>query len=84
MNMKDNEGDGIMEERTVSRIILEYEDTSTREISKGFVAQFTENDNDTITSTFDMVGMSGKDLEMLVYSVIELGAKLGLFGKEYQ
>ncbi len=74
-----------MEERTAKRIVIEYEDASTREISKGFVAQFTENEgDDTITSTFDMVGMSGKDLEMMVLSVMELGMKLGLFGKEYQ
>ena len=73
-----------MEERTAKRIVIEYEDAPVREISKGFVAQFTENDDDTVTSTFDMVGMSGKDLEMLVLSVIELGAKLGFFGKEYQ
>ncbi len=74
-----------MEERTAKRIVIEYEGAPTREISKGFVAQFTENEeDDTITSTFDMVGMSGKDLEMLVLSVMELGMKLGLFGKEYQ
>lgn len=73
-----------MEERTAKRIVIEYEDAPTREIAKGFVAQFTENDDDTVTSTFDMVGMSGKDLELLVYSIIELGMKLGLFGKEYQ
>lgn len=74
-----------MEERTAKRIVIEYEDAPTREISKGFVAQFVENeDDDTVTTTFDMVGMSGKDLELLVFSVIELGAKLGLFGKEYQ
>ena len=76
-----------MEKRTADcrRIVIEYEDAPAREISKGFVAQFVENDDDdTITSTFDMVGMSGKDLEMLVFSVIELGAKLGLFGKEFQ
>ena len=74
-----------MEERTAKRIVIEYEGAPTREITKGFVAQFTENEeDDTITSTFDMVGMSGKDLEMLVLSVMELGMKLGLFGKEYQ
>ncbi len=74
-----------MEERTAKRIVIEYEGAPTRETSKGFVAQFTENEeDDTITSTFDMVGMSGKGLEMLVLSVMELGMKLGLFGKEYQ
>lgn len=74
-----------MEERTVYRIVIEYEDAPTREISKGFVAQFTENDgDDAVTATFDMVGMSGKDLEILVFSVIELGVKLGFFGKECQ
>lgn len=74
-----------MEERTAKRIVIEYENAPAREISKGFVAQFTENkEDDSVTSTFDMVGMSGKDLEMLVFSVIELGMKLGLFGKEYQ
>lgn len=73
-----------MEERTAKRILIEYEDAPAREVLKGFVAQFTENEDDTVTSTFDMVGMSGKDLEILVLSVIELGAKLGFFGKEYQ
>ena len=74
-----------MEERTAKRIVIEYEGAPTREIFKGFVAQFTENEgDDTITSTFDMVGMSGRDLEMMVFSVMELGMKLGLFGKEFQ
>lgn len=74
-----------MEERTAKCIRIEYEDGQTQEISKGFVAQFTENeDDDTVTYTFDMVGMAGKDLEMLVLSVIDLGVKMGLFGKEYQ
>lgn len=72
-----------MEERTAKCIRIEYEDGTTEDITKGFAARYSESDGKG-TSTFDMVGMSGKDLEMLVFSVIELGAKLGLFGKECQ
>lgn len=70
-----------MEERTAKRIAIEYEDASTKEISKGFVAQFIEigEINETI---IDMVGMKGRDLKLLIYAVVGAGARLGLLGDD--
>ncbi len=70
-----------MEERTAKRIVIEYEDASTKEISKGFVAQFIEigEINETI---IDMVGMKGRDLKLLIYAVVGAGARLGLLGDD--
>lgn len=68
-----------MDEKNAKRILVEFEDGSTKEITKGFVGSFTDGDSDTVTSTFDLVGMSGKDLMMMVMSIIQLGDKLGLF-----
>lgn len=70
-----------MEERTAKRIIIEYEDGTIEEIEKGFVARLSEND-ETITANFSLAGVAGKDLKLLVLSVLELAQKLGLFKEE--
>lgn len=48
------------------------------EIKKGFVAEIIEG-KEAATITFHMAGMGGKDLTLLVSSVIQLGDRLGLF-----
>ena len=70
-----------MEERTAKCIHIEYEDGTVDEVAKGFAARYSECDGKG-TSTFDLVGMSGRDLKMLVLSVIELGVELGFFREE--
>ena len=63
-----------MNEKNVKSIILTYEDGSTEIVYKGLVANYIGD-----TVTFNMVGMGGMDLAMIVESVLELGDRLGLF-----
>lgn len=39
-----------------------------------------DQDSETCNVTVEMVGMSGRDLHLLVESAISLGEKLGMFG----
>lgn len=68
-------------EKSVEKITLTYDDGSQREISKGFIADVTKNKlegSDNIT--FNLVGISDSDLELIVYGVLEFAKKIGMFG----
>ncbi len=61
----------------VKNIILEYEDGSTETISRGFLANY-DDQGEQGTVTFQMVGMSGRDMAMILRSVIEFAFQSGL------
>lgn len=61
----------------VKTIVLELEDGTTETINRGFLASYDEQGEEGIV-TFQMVGMSGRDLAMIVQSVIEFGFQSGL------
>lgn len=67
------------EDKTVKRITVEYESGETRTIEKGLLARYKDDDGETATVTFDMVGVAGKDLLMVVMSMVQLGERLGFF-----
>lgn len=67
------------EEKTVRKIMVEYEDGSISTIEKGLLARYDEDGGETATVTFEMVGMAGKDLLMVVFSMMQLGERLGFF-----
>ncbi len=67
-----------MDEKDIEKIKLQFEGGEETEIKKGFVAEIVEGE-EAATVTFHMVGMSGKDLTILVTSVIQLGDRLGMF-----
>ncbi len=69
-------------DKDVDKIVLHYTDGTTKEVSKGFIAGITENELEgTSKTTFYMAHISGKDIGTVVYAVVQLGMKLGLFGK---
>lgn len=61
----------------VKNIVLKHEDGTTETINRGFLASYDERAEEGIV-TFQMVGMSGRDLAMIVQSVIEFGFRSGL------
>ena len=67
-----------MDEKDIEKIKLQFEDGEETEIKKGFVAEIIEG-KEAATITFHMAGMGGKDLTLLVSSVIQLGDRIGLF-----
>lgn len=67
---------------TVKKITVENEDGSTREIKKGFLCTMAPaEDGDGTTFSFDMVNISGRELKEIVFGVLAMGDKLGLFGE---
>ena len=67
-----------MDEKSLEKIKLQFEGGEETEIKKDFVAEIIEG-KEAATITFHMAGMGGKDLTLLVSSVIQLGDRLGLF-----
>lgn len=65
--------------KDIAKIILEREDGTQEIITKGFVADYTvSSDGKEGTVAVDMCGMGGKDLQMIILSMVELGFKLGI------
>lgn len=72
------------EEKSVDRIIIEYEDGTTKELDCGMaisVSPSVEPEGD-VNVTATMVRMKGEDLFNVIYAMVELGIKLGLFNNE--
>lgn len=68
-------------EPSVSKITLEYDDGSIREIEKGFICDIKPNKEDvSLSTTFDLVNVSGQELKLIVAAVMEFGMRLGMFG----
>lgn len=67
-------------EDTVKKITAEYEDGETKEIQKGFLCTMAPaEDGNGVTFSFDMVSISGRELKEIIFGVVALGDKLGLF-----
>lgn len=66
-------------EDTVKKITAEYEDGETKEIKKGFLCTMAPGDNGNVVFSFDLVGISGRELKEIIFGVVALGDKLGLF-----
>lgn len=49
---------------------------------RGFFCKIKDEPNGESTLSFEMVGVSGKDLTQIVLGCVELGARLGMFDKK--
>lgn len=47
---------------------------------KGFLCTMEPGEDDDVTFTYDMLGISGGELKLLVGGMLQLGMKLGMFG----
>lgn len=68
------------EEPDVENFVVNYSDGTQRTIEKGFFCEIKPEGGE-ILLAFIMANCSGQDLATIVYGCIELGNKLGLFGK---
>ena len=68
------------QEKDLKRFVIEYEDGTVREAKKGFLCTMEPGEDDDVTFTYDMLGISGGELKLLVGGMLQLGMKLGLFG----
>ena len=69
-------------EKNAVKITITYDDGTKKEIEKGLVwcvSDIPEEEKAEITA--EMVSMSGKDLFTIVSAAIELGNRLGMFGR---
>lgn len=71
------------EEKNIKKITVEYDNGETSEITKGFIAGFSDIDEseETVHVTFEMCDITGKDLETIVFSVLSLADKLGMLNE---
>ena len=61
----------------VENIVINYKDGRNRTITRGFACEAKKNE-----LTFNLVGMSGNDLSMLVVGCLYLADKLGLLDEK--
>lgn len=67
------------QEKDLKRFVIEYEDGTVREVNKGFLCAMEPGADDDVTFTYDMLGISGGELKLLVGGMLQLGMKLGMF-----
>lgn len=73
----------MIEENRIKKITVEYDNGEKTEITKGFIAGFTDVDEaeETAKVTFEMCNIAGKDLKMIILSVLNLADKLGMLNE---
>lgn len=72
-----------MKKKNIKKITVEYDNGEISEITKGFIAGFSDIDEseETVKVTFEMCNIAGKDLEMIILSVLNLAGKLGMLNE---
>lgn len=62
---------------------VEYNNGETTKITKGFIADFSDVNEaeETVNVTFEMCNIEGKDLEMIILSVLNLADELGMLNE---
>lgn len=63
------------------RVVVEYDDGSTRELEKGAVWHFEKDESEpnAMRITAELINISAKELCLIVSGAIELGMRMGLF-----
>lgn len=66
---------------TIEKIIIKYNNGSVKEISKGFIvgAVSGSDEEESLDVSFKFVNINGDDIYNIIYSMSELGFRLGLF-----
>lgn len=67
--------------KDIERIIVKYDDGTEKEISKGVIITLNKNENqDEEKMTFEFADIKRNELANILYGVIQMGNKIGLFG----
>lgn len=68
-----------MEQNDVKSIVVEYQDGSKREITKGLIASFEKNEAEgTVSTIFNMLDIKGDEMEMVICAIASLAESFGL------
>lgn len=68
------------QEKTAKKITVTYDDGTTKEIERGLVFTISEPDeNDNCQIEAEFVNIKGKEIYTVVFAVLEMGVKLGMF-----
>ncbi len=65
-------------EKDIQKIVIHYEDGTEETINKGFIGSVKENDGN-IDMVFHMCHIPGRNLENIIWGILQLGDKLGMF-----
>lgn len=67
--------------KDIERIIVKYDNGTEKEISKGVIITLNKNENqDEEKMTFEFADIKRNELANILYGVIQMGNKIGLFG----
>lgn len=70
-------------QKEIKSFTVEYEDGKQRTFEKGFMVEIKENEGgEDATVTFNMCGIGGQDLYLIISSVIQFGNQIGFFDKD--
>lgn len=68
-----------MEQNDIKSIVVEYQDGSKREITKGLIASFDKNEAEgTVSTIFNMLDIKGYEMEMVISAIASLAEQMGL------
>ncbi|QHI73802.1 hypothetical protein [Aminipila terrae] len=71
-----------MKDKDIKSFTVEYEDGEKKSFEKGFMVEIRENVGaEDATVTFNMCGIGGQDLYLIISSVIQFGNQIGFFDK---
>lgn len=68
--------------KDIKNITVNYDNNESKTITKGLVIDFGKLDNDEDDVCFSMCNIKGKDLYLIVNTVISLAQKLGMLDEE--
>lgn len=68
--------------KDIKNITVNYDNNESKTITKGLVIYFGKLDNDEDDVCFSMCNIKGKDLYLIVNTVISLAQKLGMLDEE--
>lgn len=66
----------------IKNITVNYDNNESKIITKGLVINFGKLDNDEDNVCFNMCNIKGKDLHLIVTTVVALAQKLGMLDEE--
>ena len=71
-------------DKELTEIKMTFSNGEEKIVKQGMVVEFetVKEDKDLVETLYHMLNMSGADLRMAVMSMVELGAKLGMFDDE--
>ena len=71
-------------DKELIEIKMTFSNGEEKLVKQGMVVDFeaVEDDKDLVETIYHFLNMSGADLRMAVMSMVELGAKLGMFDDE--